>query len=117
LQWAAILFVNQIPDRTADKAAAKMTLAVQARPENLWAWYCLFPAGGSLVLCAAVLAGVFPAGVLFALAGVPLSAWCAAVLYRMRFDKATMEQAIKLTIAATLLSSIGFLAALLAARG
>ncbi len=117
LQWAAILFVNQIPDRAADKAAAKMTLAVQANPENLWAWYCVFPAGSSLALCAAVLAGVFPARALFALAGAPLSAWCAAALYRQRFDKATMERVIELTIAATLLSSIAFLAALLAGRG
>jgi 1,4-dihydroxy-2-naphthoate octaprenyltransferase len=117
LQGATILFVNQIPDRAADKAAGKMTLAVQAGPENLWAWYCVFPAGSYLALCAAVLAGVFPAGALFALASAPLSAWCAAVLYRLRFDNATMERAIKLTIAATLLSGIVFLAVLLAARG
>ena len=116
LQGATILFVNQIPDRAADKTAGKMTLAVQADPENLWAWYCIFSFGGYLVLCAAVLAGAFPARALFALASAPLSAWCTAVLYRLRFDKVTMEQAIKLTIVATHLSGIVFLATLLVAR-
>jgi 1,4-dihydroxy-2-naphthoate polyprenyltransferase len=117
LQGATVLFVNQIPDRTADRAAGKMTLAVQADPENLWAWYCVFPFGSHLALCTAVVAGTFPAIALFALTSAPLYAWCAVVLYRLRFDKITMERAIKLTIVATHMSGLILLAVLLVARG
>lgn len=117
LQAATILFVNQIPDRAADKAAGKMTLAAQADPKNLWAWYCVFSFGSCLALCAAAIAGALPARVLFALMGAPLYAWCAGVLHRLRFDKITMERAIKLTIAGTHMSGTILLGALLIARG
>lgn len=69
---ALILFVNEIPDRRSDAAAAKRTLVVRMSPDAVrWA-YLASTAVAFGTIIAGVAVGLFPWPVLVALAALPL---------------------------------------------
>jgi len=71
---ALVLYVNQVPDRAGDAAAAKRTLIVRFTPAVVQAGYGATVVAAYLCIVAEVAAGVTPAWTLLAVGTAPL-AW------------------------------------------
>jgi len=71
--FTLILFVNEIPDRTADGATGKRTLPVRLAPTVVTASYLLAALAAFVLIVLGVLAGVLAPATLLALAVLPLA--------------------------------------------
>ena len=69
---ALVLYVNEIPDRTADGATGKRTLPVRLAPEVVTASYLVAALAAFVVIVLGVLAGLLAPATLLALAVLPL---------------------------------------------
>lgn len=70
---AAVLYVNEIPDRSADAAAKKKTLPVRLARDKVITGYGLLSGLAYLFVVAGVAAGIMPVGVLAALITAPIA--------------------------------------------
>lgn len=112
---AAILHVNEFPDRAADAASGKQTIVVQLGP-RLAAWaYLALVLAAYLWLAFAAFADVLPRWTLIGWAALPLSLFAAIHLIRHagRAPTTVLMPAIKATIAAAHLNGLLIAAALL----
>lgn len=110
---AALLLINEFPDRAADGTTGKRTWVVRLGPDSATWIYPALLAGAGAVLAAAVMAGVLPGAAL--LGGIALVPGLAAavLLRRHRHRPARLRTAIRLTLAAALLYALGLTAVLL----
>ena len=69
---ALILFVNEIPDRSSDARAGKMTLPTRFSPNVIRGAYLVAGLGAFGIIAVGVLAGLLPWSTLIALTAVPL---------------------------------------------
>ena len=87
---ANILFLNQVPDITADQGANKITLAVRSEPNHLWKWYAIFLISAYACQLAAVLYGQTPCLTLVTILVLPLFIYCAMRLRKTPIDTAEL---------------------------
>ncbi|MEI7456531.1 MAG: prenyltransferase [Nitrosomonadales bacterium] len=100
---ANLLYINQFPDRTADRAAGKLHwVARLSVPQARWG-YVLIVLLAYLWLVMSVALGELPVAALLALLALPLSVQAARLLLRHAHQPQQLGGAIKLTIAAMLL--------------
>jgi 1,4-dihydroxy-2-naphthoate octaprenyltransferase len=97
---AAVLFINQFPDRRADGAAGKRTLVVRLGPSAARWGYPVIAGGAYGWLGLQLLLGQLPAAAALAMAPLPLNAWAAGRLLRHAARPARLAGAIRATIAA-----------------
>lgn len=103
---AAILYINQFPDRRADAAAGKHHWVVRLGPERArWGYAALISAAYAW-LGWAVAAGGLPEAALAALFSAPLSVQALRGLLRHAAEPARLAPAIRLTIAAATLHGL-----------
>jgi 1,4-dihydroxy-2-naphthoate octaprenyltransferase len=100
---ANLLYINQFPDRTADRAAGKLHWVARLNvPQARWG-YVLIVLLAYLWLVMSVALGGLPVAALLALLALPLSVQAARLLLRHAAQPQQLGGAIKLTIAAMLL--------------
>ena len=93
-----ILFVNQIPDITADLSAKKHTLAATIQIKHLWVSYLCFNLLTYSTLLAGHLFGLVNGTHLIALLIIPLHLYNTFLLINFPHQKSTIKRAIILTI-------------------
>ncbi len=103
---AAVLFINQFPDRRADEAAGKRTLVVRLGPRAARWGYPVIAGGAYGWLGLQLVLNHLPGAATLALVPLPLSAWAAAELARHAARPAHLAGAIRTTIAAALLHGL-----------
>ena len=96
-----ILFVNQIPDITADLSAKKHTLAATIQAEHLWIYYLCFNLLTYSTLLAGHLFDLVNGTHLIALLVIPLHLYITHLLTNSSHNKSTIKRAIILTILST----------------
>lgn len=96
-----ILFVNQIPDITADLSAKKHTLAATTQAKHLWFYYLCFNLLTYSTLLAGHLFGMVNGIHLIALLIIPLHLYVTYLLINSPHQKSTIKRAIILTIIGT----------------
>ncbi len=113
LLTAAILWINQFPDETADRASGKLNLVVVLGKERArWGYLALLGAAFGFVVVG-VAAGIFPKGALAILFALPLAYIAARELWRHYRDRALVKAnaaTINLQLAAGLLMAVGIFA-------
>lgn len=113
---AAILYINQFPDRAADAAANKRTVVVRLGAQSARWGYCLIVGAAYLWLAGAVIWGVVPAIAAVGLVPAVLSAIAATRLVQHANNPAQLAPAIKATIAAANVHGLVVSAALVLSR-
>ena len=113
---AAILYINQFPDRAADAAAGKRTVVVLLGAHTARWGYCLIVGAAYLWLACAVLGGAAPSVVAVGLLPAVLSVVAAMRLVRDADHPAQLAPAIQATIAAANLHGLLVSAALVLAH-
>lgn len=113
---AAILYINQFPDRAADAAANKRTVVVRLGAQSARWGYCLIVAVAYLWLAGAVIWGAVPAIAAVGLAPAVLSVIAAIRLVQHANNPAQLAPAIKATIAAANVHGLLVSAALVLSR-
>jgi len=106
LMVAALLYVNQFPDRRADDLAGKRHWVVRLGPERGRWGYLGIVGGANLLLGGLVAAGAVPPSALLALLALPLSLKAATEVLRHAATPARLRSAIPLTIAAMVLHGL-----------
>lgn len=96
-----ILFVNQIPDITADLSAKKHTLAATIQAKHLWLYYLYFNLLTYSTLLAGHLFDLVNGTHLIALLVIPLHLYITHLLINFPHQKSTIKRAIILTIIST----------------
>lgn len=96
-----ILFVNQIPDITADLSAKKHTLAATIQAKHLWLYYLYFNLLTYSTLLAGHLFDLVNGTHLIALLVIPLHLYITYLLINFSHQKSTIKRAIILTIIST----------------
>ena len=96
-----ILFVNQIPDITADLSAKKHTLATTIQAKHLWLYYLCFNLLTYSTLLAGHLFDLVNGTHLIALLVIPLHLYITHLLTNSSHNKSTIKRAIILTILST----------------
>ncbi len=96
-----ILFVNQIPDITADLSAKKHTLAATIQAKHLWLYYLCFNLLTYSTLLAGHLFDLVNGTHLIALLVIPLHLYITHLLTNSSHNKSTIKRAIILTILST----------------
>ena len=97
LMVANILFLNQFPDRNADKSVGKNTLAAKTDPHNLWKWYLLFfVAAYTLQLLAIIYGASFKTTI--SLLAIPVFNYCALKIKNRPLDRLVLTKIIPLNI-------------------
>ena len=96
-----ILFVNQIPDITADLSAKKHTLAATIQTKHLWLYYLCFNLLTYSTLLAGHLFDLVNGTHLIALLVIPLHLYITYLLINFPHQKSTIKRAIILTIIST----------------
>ncbi len=110
-----LLYINQFPDREADRRTGKWHLVVRLGPQRARWVYPALCALAYAWLAAAVAAGALPGRCLVALIAALPSALAAKQLWRHAAQPAMLAGGIKLTIAAALSHGVLLSAALLTA--
>jgi 1,4-dihydroxy-2-naphthoate octaprenyltransferase len=108
-----LLYINQFPDREADRRAGKWHLVVRLGPARARWGYAAVAATAYFWLMIAVFAGPLPGWSLVALLTAIASALAARELWRYAAQPARLAGGIKLTIAAALAHGLLLSAALL----
>jgi len=109
-----LLYINQFPDREADRRSGKRQLVVRLGPARARWGYLIIGAGAYAWLALAVLAGALPSwGWVALLAAIP-SALAARELWRHAAQPARLARGIKLTIVAAIAHGLLLAGALLA---
>lgn len=98
LLTAAILWINEFPDKEADEQAHKNQLVVVLGKKTARWGYAALLAGAFAMLGAGAALGVFPVGMLAALLALPIAAYAIKVLWQ-HFDNRELVGANKATIA------------------
>ena len=114
---AAILYINQFPDRAADAAANKRTVVVRLGAQSARWGYCLIVGAAYLWLAGALIWGAVPAIAAVGLVPAVLSAISAKRLMQHASSPAQLAPAIKATIAAANVHGLVVSAALVLSRG
>ena len=106
LLTANILFINQFPDREADKQAGKLHWVVRLQPENAARVYGLIALGAAVMLVALVALNGLPVWSLVSLAGFPpaIPAWRMLIQHCRQPEH--LAPAIKATILAAHLHAV-----------
>ncbi len=99
---ANLLYINQFPDRRADKAAGKLHWVARLEVQQARWGYALIVALGCAWLLSSVALGWLPLSCLFALLVLPLSVRAAWLLLRHAAQPQRLGGAIRLTMAAML---------------
>lgn len=103
---AALLYVNQFPDRRADDLAGKHHWVVRLGPE-LGRWgYLVLVATANILLMGLVASAALPFGALLALLALPISIKATIEVLRYAATPARLYRAIPLTIAAMVLHGL-----------
>jgi 1,4-dihydroxy-2-naphthoate octaprenyltransferase len=112
LLTAAILWINQFPDVPSDAKTGKRNLVVVlGRQRARWGYLALVIGAFGTALIG-VLLGVFPAGSLLVLGGLPLGVYAAVVLFRHYADRSLIKAnaaTIQLHLLAGLLLVVGLM--------
>ena len=106
LMVAAFLWINEFPDRHADRRAGKRTLVVRLGPERAGRAFLALVLGAYAMVLALPLAGA-PIGVLLGLAGLPLGVRAARRLRTGHATTAAIVPAQGWTLASFLLLALG----------
>ena len=106
LMVAALLYVNQFPDRRADDLAGKHHWVVRLGPRRGRWGYLAIVTAANLLLMGLVAAGPLPATALLALLPLPLGLKAAADVLRFAAVPARLQGAIAMTIAAMVLHGL-----------
>lgn len=110
---AAVLYINEFPDYTADKAVRKNTLVVRLGRNTAAVGYMLIVASSYGIIFLNVLFGIAPAYTLFALIPLPLALTAIKVASKFHSQPLKLAPANGLTIVfhflTSLLLSIGYL--------
>ncbi len=88
---AAVLYINEFPDYTADKQVGKKTLVVRLGRERAVTFYTFIMAGVYLSIGVAVAAGALPATALLGLITLPLA--LRAVMYARKHHSSSFDLA------------------------
>ncbi len=107
---AAVLYINEFPDFTADKAVGKRTLVVRLGKRRAVGLYALMVAGVVVSIVLGVALGALPAAALLGLLPMPLLVRATAYAYRHYASPFDMAPANGLTIVVHL--AVGLLLAL-----
>lgn len=97
---ASLLYINQFPDRTADRSAGKWHWVARLETRHARWGYAVLSGSAYLVLLYAVVQGYVPSPALLGLLTLPLSARAFRVLWRCHDRPAGLFGAIVATIAA-----------------
>jgi len=106
LMVAALLYVNQFPDRRADNLAGKRHWVVRLGPDRGRWGYAVIVIGAYLALAVLVFASALPNTALLGLLTLPLSLKAAAEVLRYAATPGRLRAAIPLTIAAMVLHGL-----------
>lgn len=97
---ANILYMNQIPDISADRAAKKLTLAVITPTEQLWVWYAVFMLLGYALVVLGVWLRLLPLYCLACWFALPLFLSAQRAILRSPSDRDAMTRGIRTNILA-----------------
>ena len=111
---AAILYINQFPDRAADASAKKRTLVVRLGASKARWGYLLITLAAYLWLACVILVGALPLIAVISLLPAVLSLIACQRLWHHADQPAQLGSAIKATIAAANLQGILMVVALIA---
>jgi 1,4-dihydroxy-2-naphthoate octaprenyltransferase len=101
-----LLFINQFPDRSADRAAGKLHWVARLEPTQArWGYVVIAAAGGS-ALISGVARGCLPPAALVGLLGWIPAAFAARKLFRYCETPRRLARAIKATIVAALMNAV-----------
>lgn len=103
---ANLLYINQFPDRKADKAAGKLHWVARLEVRQARWGYALIAALAYAWLLSGVMLGGLPVSALLAALALPLSVKAARLLLRHAAQPQRLGGAIRLTIAAMLLHGV-----------
>ncbi len=113
---ANILYMNQIPDIPADRAAKKLTLAVVTPAEKLWVWYAVFMLLGFALVVIGVWLRLLPLYCLACWLALPLLLGAQRTIQRSPADRAAMTWGIQKNIAGAHLFGMLLVAGLVLGR-
>ena len=114
---AAVLYINQFPDTTADAASGKRTIVVRlGRRRAIWG-YLVLVLLAHVSVAIGIASAVLPAPTFAVVVALPLSLAAMRELWRHAETPEKLAPAIKLTIAAAHLFGLLLTAALLYAKG
>jgi 1,4-dihydroxy-2-naphthoate octaprenyltransferase len=117
LLTADLLYINQFPDRAADRASGKLHWVARLEVAQARWGYVMIVALANLWLVTSVVAGALPPMVLLALCALPLSIKASRELLQHAAQPKQLMQAIKLTIAAMMVHGALLTLALVFSRG
>jgi 1,4-dihydroxy-2-naphthoate octaprenyltransferase len=111
-----LLYINQFPDRSADRAAGKLHWVARLPPVRARWGYVLIAAAAGSTLISGVARGCLPPGALVGLIAWLPAGFAARELFRHCESPRRLAGAIKATIVAAMMNGLGVSAALVLAR-
>lgn len=112
-----LLFINQFPDRAADRAAGKLHWVARLRPAQARWGYVLIAAASGSVLVSGVARRCLPDMALFGLLALLPAVYAAGELFRYCETPQRLANAIKATILAAVVNGVVIAGALVVGRG
>jgi 1,4-dihydroxy-2-naphthoate octaprenyltransferase len=102
----AVLYVNELPDYTADSAVGKNTVVVRLGRAHALSVYVVLVAGAYLSIMAAVWAGLLPASALLALITLPMAVMAAGYIRKHHSSSFDLIPANAMTVMAHLATGL-----------